>query len=84
VTGRARRRPDPDNGVDEALAGVLTVIGAASHALAVQNAMSMACSGDLRQLAVCLEAMTPGQLAEVSAAARSLGAAADRALRSSS
>jgi hypothetical protein len=66
--------------VDEALSAVLKVIGTASRTLALQRAVSMACRGDRPRLAVCLEAMTPGQLGEVVAAARLLGAAAEQAL----
>jgi hypothetical protein len=66
--------------VDPALAGVLKAVGTASRTLALQNAMSMACHGDRQRLAACLEAMTPGQLVEVAAAARLLSAAADQAL----
>lgn len=80
LNGRPGQRPDPHNDVDEALAGVLKVISAASRNLAAQNAMSSAYQGDLRQLAVCLEAMTSGQLVEVSAAAQLLSSAADQAL----
>ncbi|MFB4267945.1 hypothetical protein [Nonomuraea sp. GTA35] len=72
--------PGPDSGMDQALAGVLKAVSTASRTLALQNAMSMACHGDRQRLAACLEAMTPGQLVEVAAAARSLSAAADRAL----
>ncbi|MEV4117123.1 hypothetical protein [Nonomuraea sp. NPDC049695] len=66
--------------MDQALADVLRALATASRALAFQNAMSMACRGDRQRLAVCLEAMTPGQLVEVAAAARLLSAAADQAL----
>lgn len=72
--------PDPDDGVDQALVGVLKVIGTASRILAFQNAMSMACHADRQRLATCLEAMTPGQLVEVAAAARLLSAEAAQAL----
>ncbi|MEV4579998.1 hypothetical protein AB0K16_42815 [Nonomuraea jabiensis] len=66
--------------MDQALSDVLKAIGAASRARAFQNATSMACRGDRQRLAVCLEAMTPGQLVEVVAAARLLSAEADQAL----
>lgn len=74
------RPHDPDDDVDQALADVLKAVGAASCALALQDAMSMAWHGDLRRLAARLEAMTPGRLAEVAAAARMLAVEADRAL----
>ncbi|MEU7897417.1 hypothetical protein AB0B45_31715 [Nonomuraea sp. NPDC049152] len=80
LNGQLGQRPDLRNDVDEALVSVLKVISAASRDLAVQNAMSRAYQGDLRQLAVCLEAMTSGQLVEVSAAAQLLSSAADQAL----
>jgi hypothetical protein len=70
----------PDSGMDQALASVLKAVSTASRTLALRNAMSMACHGDRQRLAACLEAMTPGQLVEVAAAARSLSAAADQAL----
>ncbi|WP_336207190.1 hypothetical protein [Nonomuraea sp. LPB2021202275-12-8] len=66
--------------MDQALTGVLKAIGTASRTLALQNATSMAWRGDRQRLAACLEAMTPGQLVEVAAAARLLGAEADQAL----
>ncbi|MFB4273504.1 hypothetical protein [Nonomuraea sp. GTA35] len=52
----------------------------ASRALAVRHAMSLACRGDRQGLAVCLEEMTPGRLAEMASAARLLSAAAEQAL----
>ncbi|MGN9841901.1 hypothetical protein ACTMTI_27615 [Nonomuraea sp. H19] len=66
--------------MDQALADVLKAIGTASRTLVLQNAAGMACRGDRQRLAVCLEAMTPGQLVEVAAAARLLSAAADQEL----
>ncbi|MDR8410218.1 hypothetical protein MTP10_15910 [Nonomuraea sp. 3-1Str] len=72
--------PDPDSGVDQALGDVLKVIGTASRTLTLRNAMIMACCGDRPQLAACLEAMPPGQLIEVAAAARLLSTTADQAL----
>ncbi|MFI7617593.1 hypothetical protein ACIBP6_40860 [Nonomuraea terrae] len=66
--------------MDQALADVLEAIGTASRALAVQSAASMACHGDRRRLAACLDAMTPGQLTEVTVAARLLSAEAEQAL----
>jgi hypothetical protein len=66
--------------VDQALAGVLTAIGTASRTLALQHATSLACRGDGQGLAVCLEEMTPGRLAEVASAARLLSSAAEQAL----
>jgi hypothetical protein len=74
------QRPNPDKGIDQALADVLKAIGAASRALSLHKAMRMACDGDRQQVAVCLGAMTPGQLVEVAAAARLLSAEADQAL----
>ncbi|MEV4571309.1 hypothetical protein AB0K12_46820 [Nonomuraea sp. NPDC049419] len=74
------RQPGPDGGVDQALAGVLEAVSAASLALALRKAMSMACQGDRQGLAACLEALTPDQLLEVAAAARLLSAAAGQAL----
>ncbi|MEV0629649.1 hypothetical protein [Nonomuraea wenchangensis] len=72
--------PGPDSGTEQALARVLKEVSTASRTLALKNAMSMACKGDRQRLAACLEAMTPGQLVEVAAAARLLSAAADQAL----
>ncbi|WP_305925198.1 hypothetical protein [Nonomuraea turcica] len=66
--------------MDQALADVLKAIGTSSRTLVLQNAAGMACRGDRQRLAVCLEAMTPGQLFEVAAAARLLSAAADQEL----
>ncbi|MEV4372579.1 hypothetical protein AB0J71_36285 [Nonomuraea sp. NPDC049637] len=80
MTAQPAQPPGPNDGVDQALADVLTAIGTASLALAVQRATNMACHGDRRRLAVCLDAMGPGRLAEVTAAARLLGAAAEQAL----
>ncbi|MGI5290986.1 hypothetical protein ACQEVF_47805 [Nonomuraea polychroma] len=80
MNARFPRRPDPNDGVDQALADVLKAIGTASRTLALQNAAGMACHGDRQRLAVCLDAMTPGQLVEMAAAARLLSAAADQAL----
>ncbi len=77
---RPPQRPGPDSGLDEALADVLKAVSTASRALALRDAMSMACHGDRQRLAACLEAMAPGQLAEVAAAARLVSAAADQAL----
>jgi hypothetical protein len=74
------RQPDADRGVDQALADVLTVIGAASRTFALQNATSLACRGDRQRLVVCLDAMTPGELAELAAAARLLSSEAAQAL----
>ncbi|MEV0819936.1 hypothetical protein [Nonomuraea rubra] len=70
----------PDSGVDQALASVLKAVSTASRTFALKNAMSMACNGDRQRLAACLEAMPPGQLVEVAAAARLLSAAADQTL----
>ncbi|NUS09088.1 MAG: hypothetical protein HOV97_41775 [Nonomuraea sp.] len=80
MTDRPARPPDPNDGVDQALTDVLTAIGTASRALAVQHATNMACRGDRQRLAICLEAMAPGRLAEVAAAARLLSAAAEQVL----
>ncbi|MFC5835534.1 hypothetical protein [Nonomuraea insulae] len=66
--------------MDQALAGVLAVIGAASRTFTLQNAASMACRGDRQRLVVCLDAMTPGELAELAAAARLLSSEAGQAL----
>ncbi|MEV0148970.1 MULTISPECIES: hypothetical protein [unclassified Nonomuraea] len=77
---RPPQSPVPDDDVDQALALVLREIGAASFTLALHDALSMARRGDLRRLATCLEAMTPGRLAEVAAAARLLSAEAEQAL----
>ncbi|WP_327092524.1 hypothetical protein OIE66_18350 [Nonomuraea sp. NBC_01738] len=66
--------------MDQALAVVLKVIGTASRTRALHNAMSVAAHGDRRQLAAHLEAMTPGQLVEMAAAARLLSTEADQAL----
>lgn len=74
------RPPDPNDGVDQALADVLKAIGIASRTLALQHVTSMACRGDRQRLATGLEAMTLGQLVEVATAARLLSAAADQAL----
>ncbi|MGN9842689.1 hypothetical protein ACTMTI_31640 [Nonomuraea sp. H19] len=80
MNARPLQRPDPDGGVDQALTGVLGAIGAATRTLALRKALHLAYHGDRQQLTVCLEAMTPGQLAEVAAAARLLSAEADQAL----
>ncbi|SEH03110.1 hypothetical protein SAMN05444920_13314 [Nonomuraea solani] len=77
---RPPRCADPDNGVDQALTGVLEAIGMASRSLAFQNAMSMARDGDLQRLAVYLEAMTPDQLVEMAGTARLLNIEAGQAL----
>ncbi|MFI6604751.1 hypothetical protein ACIBHX_51740 [Nonomuraea sp. NPDC050536] len=80
MTAQPPLPPDPNDGVDQALTDVLMAIGTASRALAFQHATRMACRGDRQRLAACLEALTPGRLAEVAAAARLLSAAAEQAL----
>ncbi|MEV4179139.1 hypothetical protein [Nonomuraea sp. NPDC049709] len=64
----------------QALAEVLKEVGIASRTTAFRHAAGMACRDDRQRLAACLDAMTPGQLAEVAAAARLLSTEAEQAL----
>ncbi|MGP4101481.1 hypothetical protein [Nonomuraea sp. KM90] len=80
MNARPSRPPDPNADMVQALAEVLKEIGVAARTLAFRRAVSMACRDDRQRLAACLDAMTPGQLAEVAAAARLLSTEAEQAL----